>query len=55
MGTFAAWIRACDRLVAYATEGMMTDDFPMYDWRSCYEWGDTPEAAVLGVLTRLAA
>lgn len=52
MGTFAAWIRVCDWLTAVCTEGMMTDDFPEYDWRGAWEWGDHPTRAVSGALFR---
>lgn len=31
----------------------MTDDFPDYDWHASYAWGDTPERAVFGAVTRL--
>lgn len=31
----------------------MTDDFPDYDWRAAYDWGDTPVRAVMGALHKL--
>lgn len=50
MDAFAAWLKVCDWLVAFATGGMMTDDFPEYPWLECYEWGDHPVRAVQGAL-----
>lgn len=52
---YAAWLRICDWLMALASEGMMTDDFPDYDWLGCWRWGDHPAQAVRGALERLAA
>lgn len=52
MDAFAAWVRVCDWVMAFATEGMMTDDFPDFDWRSAFEWGCTPYMAVRGAITR---
>ncbi len=51
MDTFAAWVKVCDWVMAFVTEGMMTDDFPDFDWRAAFEWGDTPQAAVRGAIT----
>jgi hypothetical protein len=50
-----AWLRACDVLLAFATEGMMTDDFPDYDWFEAHAWGDPPEIAVQGAVERYLA
>lgn len=50
MDAFAAWVRVCDWLLAVCTEGMMHDDFPDYDWRACFDWGDPPANAVSGVV-----
>lgn len=52
MDAFAAWLRICDSVTAFVTEGMMTDDFPEYDWYSCFEYGDHPAQAVSGALFR---
>ena len=51
MDAYAVWLRMCDWLTAFETEGMMHDDFPDYDWRGCYTWGDTPFEAVTGILS----
>lgn len=52
MDAYATWLRICDWVTALVTEGMLTDDFPEYDWRACYEWGDSPARAVSGAVTR---
>jgi hypothetical protein len=52
MDTFAAWMKVCDWIAAIVTGGMMTDDFPDYDWRSSWEWGDHPAQAVRAAATR---
>jgi hypothetical protein len=52
MDAFAAWLKICDWLTAFVTEGMMTDDFPDYDWRSAFDWGDPPQVAVSGAVVR---
>lgn len=49
---YSSWLRICDTITAFATEGMMTDDFPDYDWRACFEWGDPPAAAVSGAVAQ---
>lgn len=51
MDAYAAWLKICDWITAFVTEGMMTDDFPEYDWRAAYEWGDSPQRAVSGAVT----
>lgn len=51
MDTYAAWLKVCDWLTATVTGGMMTDDFPDYDWRGAFEWGDHPTFAVRGCVT----
>lgn len=47
---YSSWLRICDTITAFVTEGMMTDDFPDYDWRECFEWGESPAAAVSGAV-----
>lgn len=53
MDTYAAWLKVCDWVTAFVTEGMMTDDFPDYDWRACWHWGDSPTQAVSGAVYSL--
>jgi hypothetical protein len=50
MDAYTVWLRVCDWIAAYWTEGSMTDDFPEYDWRGAYEWGDDPVRAVRGAI-----
>lgn len=51
MDAYAAWLKVCDWLAAVATEGMMHDDFPDFDWLEAYEWGDHPAVAVKACLS----
>lgn len=50
MDAYTGWLKMCDWVTAFVTEGMMTDDFPDYDWHASYSWGDTPLTAVRGAL-----
>jgi hypothetical protein len=43
----------CDRMTAMLTGGMMTDDFPDYDWRAAYAWGEDPGHAARNALKNL--
>ena len=52
MDAYAGWLKLCDWVLGFCAEGMMTDDFPDYDWAACFEWGDSPAQAVSGALYR---
>lgn len=40
------WLKLCDWIAALVTEGMMTDDFPDFDWHGAWVWGEHPSRAV---------
>lgn len=52
MDAYAGWLKLCDWIAGFCTEGMMHDDFPEYDWHDSFDWGDSPAQAVSGALWR---
>jgi hypothetical protein len=49
---YGMWLDRCDKLLALLTEGQMTDDFPDYDWRSAWSWGEDPRRAVMAAVVQ---